>query len=46
MHQTDIKSEGFRSLDEKDRVEFKVEIGDNGKKRAMEVVAQIGGEES
>ena len=46
MHQSAINAEGFRTLDEKDRVEFKVEIGDNGKKRAMEVVSQIGGEES
>ena len=39
VHQTSIKVEGFRSLDENQRVEFRVETDKNGKSKAMDVVS-------
>mmetsp|Transcript_5025 Transcript_5025/g.9116 ORF Transcript_5025/g.9116 Transcript_5025/m.9116 type:complete len:109 (-) Transcript_5025:603-929(-) len=39
VHQTNIEVEGFRSLDENQRVEFAIAEGEDGKKRATEVVA-------
>lgn len=37
VHQTSIKVEGFRSLEENARVEFRVETDKNGKTKAMDV---------
>ncbi|KAL3785988.1 hypothetical protein ACHAW5_005367 [Stephanodiscus triporus] len=41
VHQTSIKVEGFRSLDENQRVEFRVETDKNGKTKAMDVVSAV-----
>ena len=40
VHQTSIKVDGFRSLDENQRVEFRVETDKNGKTKAMDVVSE------
>ncbi len=37
VHQTSIKVEGFRSLEENARVEFRVEVDKTGKTKAMDV---------
>lgn len=42
VHQTSIKVEGFRSLGENERVEFRVETDKNGKKKAMDVTGPDG----
>jgi cold shock CspA family protein len=42
VHQTSIKVEGFRSLAENERVEFRVETDKNGKKKAMDVTGPDG----
>uniref|UniRef100_A0A7C8ZWQ5 Uncharacterized protein n=1 Tax=Opuntia streptacantha TaxID=393608 RepID=A0A7C8ZWQ5_OPUST len=38
VHQTSIRSDGFRTLHEGQRVEFEVEIGEDGRNRASDVV--------
>ena len=40
VHQTSIKVDGFRSLDENQRVEFRVETDKNGQTKAMDVVSE------
>ena len=40
VHQTSIKVDGFRSLDENQRVEFRVETDKSGKTKAMDVVSE------
>lgn len=42
VHQTAINVEGFRSLAENERVEFRVEEDNNGKKKAMDVTGPDG----
>jgi cold shock CspA family protein len=42
VHQTSIKVEGFRSLAENERVEFRVETDKNGKRKAMDVTGPDG----
>ena len=42
VHQSDIRSEGFRSLFEGDRVEFIIADGDNGKTKAVDVTGPKG----
>ena len=42
VHQTSIKVEGFRSLEENARVEFRVETDKNGKTKAMDVTPSSG----
>jgi cold shock CspA family protein len=44
VHQTAIKTEGFRSLADGEAVEYKVEIDTNGRKKAVQVTGP-GGEE-
>ncbi|KAK6115557.1 hypothetical protein DH2020_007826 [Rehmannia glutinosa] len=38
VHQTEIQSEGFRTLREGQRVEFKVDSGEDGRSKAVDVV--------
>ena len=42
VHQTAIKVEGFRSLAENERVEFRTETGDNGRRKAVDVTGPDG----
>merc|ERR1712194_39875 len=42
VHQSSISVEGFRSLAENERVEFKVEEDGNGRKKAMDVTGPDG----
>ena len=42
VHQTSIKSEGFRSLDEGEEVEYTVEKGDDGRTKALNVTGPGG----
>ena len=42
VHQTSINVEGFRSLEENVRVEFRVETDKNGKTKAMDVTPSSG----
>eukprot|EP00581_Thalassiosira_minuscula_P010337 CAMPEP_0183703624 /NCGR_PEP_ID=MMETSP0737-20130205/1307_1 /TAXON_ID=385413 /ORGANISM="Thalassiosira miniscula, Strain CCMP1093" /LENGTH=122 /DNA_ID=CAMNT_0025930417 /DNA_START=105 /DNA_END=473 /DNA_ORIENTATION=+ len=42
VHQTSINVEGFRSLAENERVEFKVETDSNGKTKALDVTGPDG----
>ena len=42
MHQTAIKSEGFRSLKEGEPVEFFVEMSDDGRAKAVQVTGPGG----
>ncbi len=42
VHQTSINVEGFRSLAENERVEFRVEEDGKGKKKAMDVTGPDG----
>jgi cold shock CspA family protein len=42
VHQTAIRAEGFRSLADGERVEFEVEIDENGRSRAIEVTGPEG----
>mmetsp|Transcript_38876 Transcript_38876/g.68331 ORF Transcript_38876/g.68331 Transcript_38876/m.68331 type:complete len:128 (-) Transcript_38876:340-723(-) len=42
VHQTSIAVEGFRSLAENERVEFRVEEDSNGKRKAMDVTGPEG----
>ncbi|GAB2290832.1 hypothetical protein Dimus_025096 [Dionaea muscipula] len=42
VHQTSIRSDGFRTLYENQRVEFEVEVGDDGRNRAVDVVTLRG----
>ncbi|KAJ4700623.1 cold shock protein 2-like [Melia azedarach] len=39
VHQTSIKSEGFRTLSEGQSVEFSVDVGEDGRTKAVEVEA-------
>ncbi|XP_076907700.1 cold shock protein 2-like [Bidens hawaiensis] len=39
VHQSEIKAEGFRFLRDGQRVEFSVDSGEDGRKKAVEVVA-------
>lgn len=42
VHQTAIKAEGFRSLADGERVEYKTEEDDNGRIRAVQVTGPDG----
>lgn len=44
VHQTQIKSEGFRSLNQNEEVEYEIETDDNGKKKAINVSGPNGGQ--
>lgn len=44
VHQTVIKMEGFRSLADGEAVEFEVEEGDDGRRRATAVTGPDGGD--
>lgn len=44
VHQTAITAEGFRSLAENESVEFRVEVDNNGRKKAMDVTGPDGAE--
>ncbi|GMH00274.1 hypothetical protein Nepgr_002113 [Nepenthes gracilis] len=46
VHQTSIQSDGFRILHEAQRVEFEVEVGDDGRTRAVDVVPLRGSNRS
>merc|ERR1712008_478143 len=43
VHQTAIKAEGFRSLNENDAVEFNVEIDEDDRSKAKDVTGPDGG---
>ncbi|VAH07541.1 unnamed protein product [Triticum turgidum subsp. durum] len=43
VHQSAIKSDGYRSLNENDTVEFEVITGDDGRTKASDVTAPGGG---
>lgn len=43
VHQTEIKAEGFRNLAEGESVEFRVQIGHDGKRKAVGVTGPNGG---
>lgn len=43
VHQSAIKSDGYRSLNEGDTVEFSIESGDDGRTKAADVTAPGGG---
>lgn len=42
VHQTSIRSDGFRTLYEDQQVEFEVEVGEDGRSRAVDVVPSRG----
>ncbi|KAK6946406.1 Zinc finger, CCHC-type [Dillenia turbinata] len=42
VHQTSISTDGFRSLGEGERVEFRVEVGDDGRSKAVDVTGPNG----
>lgn len=42
VHQSSIRSEGFRSLGEGENVEFQVECGDDGRTKAVDVTGPDG----
>lgn len=42
MHQTEIKADGFRNLCEGEEVEFQVQSGDDGRKKAVRVTGPGG----
>ncbi|KAF7114251.1 hypothetical protein RHSIM_RhsimUnG0096000 [Rhododendron simsii] len=39
VHQTEIRSDGFRTLREGQRVEFTVDTGEDGRSKAVDVIA-------
>ncbi|OVA19640.1 zinc finger protein [Macleaya cordata] len=43
VHQSSIKSEGYRSLAEGENVEFQIEQGDDGRTKAVDVTGPEGG---
>ncbi|VAH19321.1 unnamed protein product [Triticum turgidum subsp. durum] len=43
VHQSSIKSDGYRSLNENDAVEFEIITGDDGRTKANDVTAPGGG---
>lgn len=42
VHQTEIKAEGFRNLSEGEQVEFLVQTGSDGRKKAVNVTGPGG----